>query len=74
MGHRPLRLPGAIAVGSNGARALAPIGASLLYVGLDGYERLFAVLAGALALAGAAVLGVETSVTHEPSRVGHRVR
>jgi MFS family permease len=67
-------IAGAIALGANGARALAPIGASLLYVGLGGYERVFAVLAGALALAGMAVLGAETSATHEASQERQRVR
>ena len=49
-------ISGAMALGANGARALGPIGASLLYVGLGGYERLFAALAVALAVASLAVL------------------
>lgn len=46
---------GAIALGSNGARALGPVGASLLHAGLGSYERLFWMLAGALGLVGLAV-------------------
>ena len=38
----------ALAMGANGARALAPIGASLLYRALGGYESLFGVLAVSL--------------------------
>lgn len=52
-------ISGAIALGANGARALGPIGASLLYVGLGGYERVFGLLAAALAVAGLAVLGAD---------------
>lgn len=55
---------GAIAMSANGARALGPIGASLLIVWLGSYERVFWALAGGLVVAGAAVLlvrfGVET--------------
>lgn len=54
-------ISGAMALGANGARALGPIGASLLYVGLGGYERLFAALAAALAVAGLAVLMTDAS-------------
>ncbi len=49
-------ISGAVALGANGARALAPVGAALLQVGLGGYERLFWGLGGALVLAGIAVL------------------
>ncbi len=48
-------ISGAIALGSNGARAVAPVGASLLTLALGGYERFFGLLAGALVLAGIAV-------------------
>ncbi len=47
---------GAIATGFNAARALAPVGAALLGTWMGSYARLFAVLAAALALAGAALL------------------
>ncbi len=47
---------GAIAAGSNGARALAPVGAALLGAWMGSYAQLFGMLAGALALAGAALL------------------
>ncbi len=49
-------ISGAIALGANGARALAPVGAALLVVALGRYERVFALLAGALLLAGLGVL------------------
>lgn len=56
-------ISGAIAAGANGARALGPVGASLLRVWLGGYERVFWAIAAALALAGFAVLaaGFRTS-------------
>jgi MFS family permease len=47
---------GAIAAGSNGARALAPVGAALLGTWMGSYAQLFGMLAGALALAGAVLL------------------
>lgn len=64
-------ISGAMAFAANGARALAPIGASLLYLGLGGYERLFGLLAGALAIAGFAVLQTRTAVapTDAPASV-----
>jgi len=43
-------ISGALALGANGARALAPIGASLLYGALGSYEALFGALAGSLAV------------------------
>jgi len=48
-------ITGAIALGSNGARAAAPVGAALLQVALGGYETLFWSLAGLLVVAGVAV-------------------
>ena len=51
---------GAIAVGSNGARALAPIGAALLGVWMGNYGNLFWTISGALALAGAALFTATT--------------
>jgi MFS family permease len=52
-------ISGAIALGANGARALAPVGASLLQVGLGGYERLFGLLAALLVLAGLGVSAIK---------------
>jgi hypothetical protein len=45
-------ISGAIALGANGARALAPVGAALLQVALGGYDRVFGLLAVSLLLAG----------------------
>ena len=57
---RPPPLPGsisgAIALGANGARALAPIGSSVLLLGPESYERLFGILAVALLLVSVMVL------------------
>jgi len=50
---------GALAVASNGSRALAPVGAALLEIWLGSYVSLFWALAGALTLAGIAVLMTE---------------
>ena len=41
---------GAMAMGANGARAIGPIGASLLVLALGSYERTFWLLTGALAV------------------------
>lgn len=49
-------ISGAMALGTNGARAVAPVGASVLMLWLGGYERLFAVLGLALLGAGLGVL------------------
>jgi MFS family permease len=51
-------ISGAVALGSNGARAIAPVGAALLMVALGGYARVFWFLAAALVVAG---LGVMTT-------------
>ena len=56
-------ISGALALGANGARALAPVGAALLVVALGHYERVFSLLGGALVLAGVGVL-----VTRERAR------
>jgi MFS family permease len=50
---------GAIAVAANGARALGPVGASLLFAWLGGYEPVFWGFAVALGLSGFAVLVAE---------------
>ena len=51
-------ISGAVALGANGARAVAPVGAALLAVALGGYARVFWLMAAALVVAG---LGVMTS-------------
>jgi len=48
-------ISGAVALGANGARALAPVGASLLREALGSYETLFWLLAALLLAAGVAV-------------------
>ena len=47
---------GAIGLGASTARALGPVGTSLLVAWLGGYERAFLVIAGAIVLAGVALL------------------
>lgn len=54
-------ISGAIALGVNSARALAPIGASVLYISLGSYERLFALLAVALGFVSVGVLATNTN-------------
>jgi MFS family permease len=49
-------IAGAVALGANGARAIGPVGASLLLLGLGAYPSVFWVLAGSLVLASLAVL------------------
>jgi MFS transporter len=49
-------ISGAVALGANGARALGPVGASLLLLGLGAYPSVFWVLATSLVLASLAVL------------------
>jgi MFS family permease len=49
---------GAIALGANGARAVGPVGASLLLVGLGSYVSVFWALSASLVLAGVLVLFV----------------
>ena len=51
-------ISGAVALGANGARAVAPVGTALLMVALGGYARVFWLMAAALVVAG---LGVMTS-------------
>jgi MFS family permease len=48
-------ISGAVALGANGARALGPVGASLLYTALGGYRPVFWSLAAALVVVGAVV-------------------
>lgn len=49
-------ISGAIALGSNGARALAPVAAAALRVALGGYEPVFGLLTAVLVLAGVSVM------------------
>jgi MFS family permease len=58
-------ISGAVALGANGARAVGPVGASLLLVALGGYARVFWALAAALTLVSLAVLVTGTRVRRE---------
>ncbi len=49
-------ISGAMALGANGARAVGPVGASLLQAGLGGYEAMFWTLTATLALAALGVM------------------
>jgi len=49
-------ISGAVALGANGARAVGPVGASLLLLGLGSYPAVFWALAVSLVAAGGAVL------------------
>jgi len=51
-------ISGAVALGANGARALAPVGAAFLQVALGGYEPVFWLLTAVLVVAGVGVLAV----------------
>jgi MFS family permease len=55
-------ISGAVALGANGARAVGPVGASLLVVALGSYERVFWLLAAALLVVSLAVLVTDTEV------------
>jgi hypothetical protein len=59
---------GALALGSNGARAVGPVGASLLAIALGSYDRLYWTLATALMVVGIAVVIAEKSA-NAPGRV-----
>jgi len=63
-------ISGALAVGANGARALAPVGASLLYRGLGSYEVLFGALAASLGVVSILMLATNTSVVLYDERSG----
>jgi MFS family permease len=52
-------IAGAMAIPGNLARALGPVGSTVLYAWLGGYARLFWILAVALAITGGAVLVTE---------------
>jgi hypothetical protein len=49
-------IAGAVALGANGARAIGPVGASLLWVGFGSYPAVFRLLAAALVIAGLGVV------------------
>jgi MFS family permease len=49
-------ITGAVALGANGARAIGPVGASLLWVGLGSYPAVFWLLATSLIMAAAVLL------------------
>jgi hypothetical protein len=55
-------ISGALAIGANGARALAPIGASLLYRSLGSYESVFGALSAVLGVVSVLVILTDTSV------------
>jgi MFS family permease len=57
-------LNGAIGLWANGARAASPVGASLLAVWLGGYEPVFWVLGGAVAVAGLMVWTMRGASAH----------
>lgn len=63
-------ISGTIALGANGARAIAPVGAALLQVALGGYERVFWLLAATLVVAGGGVLATraESRAVRDPER------
>ena len=58
-------ISGAMALGANGARAIGPVGASLVLLALGSYERLFWLLSAALAIVSGAVLAAGAEVTRE---------
>jgi MFS family permease len=60
-------ISGAIALGANGARAIGPVGASLLLLGLGGYPSVFWALAASLVLASLSVLIAGAGVDVEES-------
>ena len=66
-------ISGALALGANGARALAPIGAALLYRGLGSYESLFGALSVVLGVVSVLVVFTDTSVVLHHSGVATQV-
>lgn len=56
-------ISGAMALGANGARAVGPVGASLLVLALGSYERVFWALTVALAVVSAGVFAAGTEVS-----------
>jgi hypothetical protein len=49
-------ISGAVALGANGARAVGPVGASMLLLALGSYPAVFWMLAASLVVAGASVV------------------
>lgn len=56
LGPRGASVAGAVALGANGARAIGPVGAALLWVSFGGYPAVFWLLAACLVGAALAVL------------------
>jgi MFS family permease len=67
-------IAGALAVGTQAARAVGPVGASLLLAAFGGYEHVFWLLIGALLLAGVAVLAPGPHAPGANARRSQRVR
>ena len=65
-------IAGAVALGTNGARAIGPVGASLLWVGLGSYPAVFWLLAALLVFAALAVLIAGTGVKSGDGRPSPR--
>jgi len=64
-------IAGAVALGANGARAIGPVGASLLWVGLGSYPSVFWLLAASLVVAALSVLIVGVRIPRpDPRRRG----
>ncbi|MBM3221710.1 MAG: MFS transporter [Candidatus Rokubacteria bacterium] len=60
-------ISGAMALGSNGARAVGPVGASLMLLALGAYETVFWIFAAAVFVAGIALLSAREP---HPSKMG----
>ena len=69
-------ISGAMALGANGARAVGPVGASLLVLAVGSYERLFWVFAIVLVVVSAAVLATpaEARTSETPETVARTRR
>ena len=67
-------ISGAMALGTNSSRAIAPVAASLLWVALGGYETLFWSFAAALVAAAGAVLVVRARTLTSTSAKGDTAR
>ena len=61
-------ISGALSLGANGARAIGPVGSSLLTLALGGYDTMYWTCAAALALAAVAVYAVDSSPRVETRR------
>ena len=58
-------IAGAVALGANGARAIGPVGASLLWVALGSYSSVFWLLSAALVMAAAALVAIGSALGRE---------